>query len=426
MRLRTMMVLLAVVAASPEIRYFRYERPLNLEPVAGPQQTCAVLDAGLFAHAGEGLADMRLYRTGNGSATETPYAKRESASGEAGQKKIEALNLGSRQGQTAFDAEMPEGKYSDVGLDVTGQNFIATVQVTGSQGESTAGETRLGTYTIFDLTDQKLGRSTVLHLPASDFRYLHFVIAGTVSPKQIDGLTVERAPESKTEYVTVAETAQVTQKGRQTEVRFTTPAHVPVDRIAFMPAAEPANFSRDVTVKVTPVPVQTPVSEDEIPQAVESSGDLLRVHGVHEGRRIDEEHLAIETPWRDFGTAASTWIVTIDNGDDPPLNLQSVRLEMVARKLCFDAAPGASYALLYGDGSLTAPLYDYAKLFMPEPNASVATLGPEVANPQFEERPDTRPFTEKHPGLLWVVLVLVVVVLGGVAMRTAKEAPKAG
>jgi hypothetical protein len=43
-------------------------------------------------------------------------------------------------------------------------------------------------------------------------------------------------------------------------------------------------------------------------------------------------------------------------------------------------------------------------------------------NPQYRARPDARPFTEKHPGLLWAALVLVVGVLGFVALRTAKQA----
>jgi hypothetical protein len=34
-----------------------------------------------------------------------------------------------------------------------------------------------------------------------------------------------------------------------------------------------------------------------------------------------------------------------------------------------------------------------------------------------------RPFTERHPGLLWAALILVVLVLGGVALRTARESP---
>jgi hypothetical protein len=39
----------------------------------------------------------------------------------------------------------------------------------------------------------------------------------------------------------------------------------------------------------------------------------------------------------------------------------------------------------------------------------------------WQSRPDDRPFTEKHPALLWAVLIAVVVVLGAIALRSAKR-----
>jgi hypothetical protein len=411
MNLRGLVVLL-VVAATPEVQYFGYERGLTA-PAAKAGQTCVTLDAGIFAHAAPGLADLRLYR----GTTETPYVVREATPAEQQQPRIEPLNLGTRNGQTVFDAKMPEGQYSDVELDVAGTDFIATVTVTGSQTQGSAG-TKLGSYTIFDLTGQKLGRSTVLHLPESDFRYLHFAIAGKVKPDDIAGLSVERLSAKQT-YVTVADTNQTTQKGHATTIQFKVPANLPVERIDFAVGAEPTNFSRDVTVKVEPI--AEPTTETEPPQPVVASGNLLRVHGTHDGQRIDEERLAIDAPSVEFRAPGSLWTISIDNGDDAPLTLTDVRLEMAERKLCFDAVAGASYTFYYGYAALTAPRYDYATLFVADKDAAPAMLGAEENNPQYQARPDTRAFTERHPALLWVVLIAVVVVLGAVALRTAKE-----
>jgi hypothetical protein len=420
MSLRALWVLLAMVAAAPEMRYFRYEEPVTgLGSRAG--QTCVALDAEIFAHAGPGLTDVRLYR----GTTETPFVIREAAPVEQQQREIAPLNLGKKHGQTTFEAAMPEGRYSDVVLDVTAKDFIATVAVTGSQTEGGQEGTELGMFTIFDLSGQKLGRSTVLHLPESDFRYLYFAIAGPVKPEDMAGLSVERVP-AKQPYVTVADTNQVAQKGHTTVVHFKVPAHVPVERVEFVAGATPPNFSRDVTVKVAPAaaPKQTD-ADAEPPAPAESSGNLLRLHATRDGHRIDEEHLTVDAPWGEFGAAESMWTVTIDNGDDVPLAITDVRLEMAERKLCFDAAAGASYALYFGDAALAAPRYDYATLFVPDKDAAVGTLGPEEANPAYEARPDGRAFTERHPGLLWAALILVVVVLGLVALRTAKDT-KAG
>ena len=112
--------------------------------------------------------------------------------------------------------------------------------------------------------------------------------------------------------------------------------------------------------------------------------------------------------------------MTIDNGDDAPLSLERVRLQMRERKLCFEAAPNVRYALFYGDSALTAPHYDYATLFTPQADASQAALGPEQANPTYQPRPDERPFTEKHPALLWAALIVVVALLGVLALRSVK------
>jgi hypothetical protein len=111
MKLSAAVLLLAVAGASPEIQYFRYERPLQKLPQNGGQ-SCLVLDAGIFDHAAAGLGDLRLYRDG----TETPYVIRTAAPEEGAQKVISLLNLGVRDGQTVFDAELPEGKYSDLEL----------------------------------------------------------------------------------------------------------------------------------------------------------------------------------------------------------------------------------------------------------------------------------------------------------------------
>jgi Protein of unknown function (DUF3999) len=414
MKVAAGVLLLALAAASPEIRYFRYERPIvNTPPQGG--QTCLVVDAETFTHASAQLADLRLY----GNGIETPYVIHLAASVTAVMKPIVLLNLGRQGGQTVFDAAMPDTPYSDIQLAVTGQNFIATVTVSGSQTQS-GGATKIGAYTIFDLSRQRLGRSTVLHLPESDFRYLHFRIAGPLDPGDITGLSVLRLPTSKPRYETVAESSAVKQKGHSTVLELTVPAHVPVDRVLFTIGTAPAQFSRDVTVSVAPVSQLPATDESELPQSVTSSGNLLRVHSAENGHRIDEERLAIDAPTEDFISPAK-WTITIDNGDDTPLTVGSAQLQMLQRDLCFEAAGNARYTLFYGDGALSAPQYDYATLFRPQANTALAKEGPEQANPAYQPRPDDRPFTEKHPALLWVVLIAVIALLGAIALRSARR-----
>lgn len=416
MRFGAVLLLFALAAPAPEIRYFHYERPLqNIPQTAG--QACLALDAEIFAHAEPELADLRLYR----ESTETAYVIQTSAPTEAAEKVINPINLGRRGGQTVFDVELPAGNYGDVQLDIAGHDFIATVTVTGSQAQDGSAGTKIGSYTIFDLTKQKLGRSTVLHLPESDFRILHFNIAGPIAPDSVNGLSVARLATTHSKYVTVAETSSVTQKGHSSTIEFTAARNTPVDRVAFAPGPAPASFSRDVSVSAATIVPPHSADTSGPPPVMNFSGNILRVHSTQDGHRIDEEKLSVAAPQADFNVPAK-WTVTIDNGDDAPLQINSVRLEMLERRLCFDAAAGAGYTLYYGDAALAAPRYDYATLFTPQANAAQVQTGPEQPNPTCQPRPDDRPFTEKHPALLWVALGLAVVLLGFIALRSAKAA----
>jgi len=417
MKLLAALLLVILAAPSPQMRYFRFERAVaHLPPSSG--QACFVIDPEVFAHAAPRLTDLRLYRDGN----ETPYMVGPAAPEQSAEQSIPLLNLGRRGGETVFDAAMPEVKYSDVQLGVAGHDFIATVTVSGSQTAAGSSATRLGAYTIFDLSRQKLGRSTVLHLPQSTFSYLHFRIAGPIPPDSVTGLSVPRQPASPPKYAPVARSTRIVQKGRSSAIEFTVPARTPIDRIAFALGEQPPSFSRDVSIVVTPIVPRSTDAADG-PGPVASFGNILRVHGTRNGRRIDEERLAIDAPSAEFDTPAK-WTITVENGDDPPIQIDSVTLQMRERTVCFEATGGAHYELYYGDPALAAPRYDYAKLFAPQPDAAQAALGPEQRNSIFQPRPDDRPFTEKHPVLLWVVLILVIALLGVIALRTMKQAPR--
>jgi hypothetical protein len=143
------------------------------------------------------------------------------------------------------------------------------------------------------------------------------------------------------------------------------------------------------------------------------------VHTEQARHKIDEEQLAIDAS---AAASASTakWQVTIDNGDDAAVPLQSVALQMVERDLCM--GPGDDATLYYGDPALSAPRYDYAALFQHEEDAATLVLGPEQSNPLYQPRPDERPITERYPALLWIAMILVIALLAGIALRSAKRA----
>jgi hypothetical protein len=232
------------------------------------------------------------------------------------------------------------------------------------------------------------------------------------------GAAVPPSREAQSLYTTAAEAISVTQHGRQTIATFSLPERVPVERMSFDIGLDfKGNFSRDV--HVFDRPEGTPATSGET-----VSGTILRVHLSQGGREIRQEQLSIPATLGSNLQSPATVEVAIANGDDPPLPITAVRLEMRQRNLCFDAPSGQPFTLYYGDPALTAPQYDYARLFSSATHINPAQLGPEQLNPNYRGRPDTRPITERHPDLLWIALLAVVCSLSFVAIRSSKALPR--
>lgn len=429
--------------------YFRYKREVTLipgvpgrSPARAAGQACAVLDAQVFAHAASSLKDLRLY---HGTA-EVPYATTLSEPIQQDSEDARILNLGIRSGRISFDLEMPRRPYTSVALDLAEKDYIAIADVTGSYSLDFANATRLGRFTLFDLSTQHLSNSTSMALPESSFAYLHVELSLSAAPGRnsastplnrpgiVKAATVPPSREAQTVYTTLEQTSAITQRGRESIATFQIPVHEPVERIAF--ALDPGfkgNFSRAVRITARVVPgINSSQTEDDSrgedrsPPADEvEAGSILRVHATEDGHDLAQEGLAVPAAIGSNMQRPARLEVAIENGDDPPLPVSSVRLEMRQRRICFDPEAGTSaLTLYYGDPALNAPTYDYSKLFRPAAMPLAATLAPEALNPNFEARSEDRSFTERHPELLWIVLLAVVCILALTAIRAAKRLPR--
>ena len=111
--------------------------------------------------------------------------------------------------------------------------------------------------------------------------------------------------------------------------------------------------------------------------------------------------------------------VTIENGDDPPL--QAVRTETYGPSfaLMVEGGHASPLRLVYG-ADVSAPSYEYARLPVERPIAVLepARLAPERLNPAFEVPGE--PFGERHRWLVQVALglaALAVAIAGFLAFR---------
>jgi len=412
---------------TPEPQHFRYERTLTL-PANTSSQACAILDAAVFAHAAsESLNDLRLYtQTAANPALETPFNFSVSGTQTAEDDTAPIRNLGSTHGDIVFDIAMPPRPYSAVVLDLAAKDFLATAHVSGSDGHG-GPFTDLGTFAVFDLTSQHLSRSTTLSLQEATFPELHIILHISAAPNSpphdlgptiVHGATIPPSREAQTLYTTVASTSDFTRRGRQTVATIHIPAQVPIERLSFtLNPAFSKNFFRTFTLTATP-------DNNRDPIAIESlTGTISHVHLLQSSASGDP---AIDTTQQSVDAAlganlrtGATVTIAIDNGDDPPRPLVSAQVEMRQRRICFDTTT-ATYTLMYGDPALRAPVYDYARLFTPSTHPILAILTPEHRNPHFTARFDIRPYTERHPELLWVVLLAVLAILGSIALRSTR------
>jgi hypothetical protein len=443
--------------ARPEA--MRYERAIRVP--AGAGQACAVLDGQIFPHAAASLRDLRVFSLQDGAgqdgagqggaAREVPYAITLSEAVTEETEPARVLNLGIDQAgmsspgagaNIVFDLEMPDRPYTEVALDLAGEDFLATATVSGMEALGGGKATALGVFTLFDLSSQHLSRYTTLGLQESAFRYLHVALRvspapGAASPgpaagaarfgaAMVEGAEVPPSREAQTVYTTVASVAAPTTgrsaAPRKTRYDLALPLRVPVERVSFDLAPSYAgNFSRDVTIKATSSSTTATTATAGVP--VETlSGAIFRVHSTQAGRRIDERQLSLPaTLGSNLQSPGRVWI-EVENGDDRPLPIARVRLEMRQRKLCFDAPADPGLTLFYGDPALPAPVYDYARLFAAADKPLLAELGPEVVNAGFKPPPEERrPFSERHPEMLWIALLGVVCVLGVVALKSSRN-----
>jgi hypothetical protein len=388
---------LADAASRPEaaIPYFTNVRDVQ---IAQPgSQNYFVVDEELWTHSRPDLGDLRLM-DGNSPVQYALSEQRAGTTSEEVEAKI--LNLGSVSGHTEFDLDAQGlAEYDRIRLRLDAHDFVATATVSGGSAPGKATEVQLTPSTLYDFTKEQLGSNFQLKLPTSSFRYLHIKLSLGIAPQQVKGAAIFNLREQQARWVKVGSCAAPQQKQRFTIMAYTVPPRVPVSRISFQVAPTQVNFRRMVT------------AEDD--KGMEfASGEISRVRVNRAGTLVVNEELSVTT-----SGGPSQFTISIDNGDNPPLNIGGAELLSIERRVYFDPLGKSTLRLYYGDEKLPAPIYDYARFFHQEPSAMQAQLGPGAHNSQYTGRSDERPWSERHPGILWSAMLLAVVVLALLAFR---------
>ncbi|HEY6349139.1 MAG TPA: DUF3999 family protein [Candidatus Angelobacter sp.] len=397
--MRILFKLLAVtVFASASIPYFKYFR--EVQGGSADHQQYVVIDETIWQHALPDLADLRLYA----GQTEVPYALTiERGSFETEEKEVRVLQTAKIAGKTQFFLDMAGfAEYDRIELRLRARNFVAKVQIDGQDDLHGSHWATLGNGIIYDLSDDSLGSNTILRLPLTIYKYLRVTIDGPVKPSDVDSAWARIRDEEKEAWRTVAQEPRQEQQGKDTVFTFSLPKNIPVERLEFSIDAAQPNFRREAELQ----------SDKKVPFG---AGEITRVHMVRHGQKIDFEQDYVDLG----GSSPEVLKVIVHNGDDPPLKISSVRLKQYQRRIYFNSS--SQPHLYYGDEKLdSAPVYDYAKLFQKDAKATEVQFGQEQSNTAFTGRPDERPWSEKHPAVLWIAIIAAVLILGAVALRSMK------
>jgi hypothetical protein len=379
----------------PAMAFFSNVREVH---VAQPdRQNFFIVDEELWNHSRPDLGDLRLY-DGDSPVQYSLSEQRAGISSEEKEAKI--LNLGSVSGHTEFDLDA-EGiaAYDRIRLRLDAKDFVVSASVAGSNALGQGPSTDLPPSTLYDFTSEQLGSNSVLKLPPSSFRYLHIKLSKGIRPQQVKGAAISNLREQQASWTRIGSCSAPQQKQRATVIVCDVPAKVPLNRILFQVAPGQVNFRRSVSV-------------EDANGTQDASGELSRVRINRAGTLVTAEEMAIS-----MAGASGKITISVDNQDNPPLVIVGVQPLSLERRVYFDPQEKTSLKLYYGDAKLTAPVYDYARFFHLEASPAEAQLGAGAHNPQYAGRPDDRPWSDRHMGVLWAAMILAVAALTLLAIR---------
>jgi hypothetical protein len=386
---------------------WRYSRTIDLAPTEAPRLVETAVPDAIYLRAQPMLGDLRVI---DAEGNETPYT----LFSFTGATKIE------HRAATIHEKSFTPGQFTQTVIEVKGdtfhnsleietgeQNFIEWVSVDASDDAHTWRIVQ-DRAPIFRFNKDGREGTRVVQYSENNARFLRIRVLKGDQQFPISGVVVldeTSSPEERVPLESVQPTAALHEPQRKSiwtaDLGGTGP---PVTEIVFDVA--PGEFIRSVKLSG---------SEDEKEWRNLASGQIYR---FHRGDRVQEQ-LKVEIPYG--GQQFRHWRITVENRNDAPLPINSVRLYTTPRRIMFEQQPGKTYSLIYGEERAQAPQYDLAQRINSDQQraAQQVQLGSEESNTAWV---DPRPWTETHDIFLWVVLIIAVLLIGFTAIQSMRRA----
>ena len=386
---------------------WRYYKPVTLpDSAVAPGLVELELDPEVYAHAAPGLGDIRVTEQQGGE--EQPY-KLLVESGDQRRAPVAAKTQDLSRGpgkDTTFilDLQSEGALHNELEVQTSSEDFQRRVEVEGSD-DGKSWRTLENNGTIFAITIKERGFAagdTRVTYPDSTARFLRVrIIDDGLEPLNIKGGVVffarQLEPRRAEIPLVVVERQENPERKSTTLLMDAGSAGIPANRIELEILRR--NFHRQVSL--------------------EGSDDMLAWHNVQSNETLydfDTPKFVGNDLSIGFGESRYRYYrATIANEDNPPLPVNGARASGFVRKLVFSADPAGSYRLYYGNPDAGSPSYDLERIFpyLVTEGLPIAGLGPHTQNPAFfVPEPPAKPFTERFPWLLPVIVAIAALIIG--------------
>ena len=199
-------------------------------------------------------------------------------------------------------------------------------------------------------------------------------------------------------------------------------------------AEEKSTDPTESTYRTTLASLNQPISELQIATDAAEFYRAVRISGSSDGQEWSYWGSGVVYRYRQRGpsrellrlefpeTSGNKFLrVEVINGDDQALANLHLMLSAVPSTLTFKPAAGQQYRLVYGNEKAFRPQYDLGRYFdsgLSKPVYRVLALGPEEETANYR---DPRPFTERHPELLWSALGAAILLIGLTAIKALRS-----
>ncbi|HTS25468.1 MAG TPA: DUF3999 family protein [Bryobacteraceae bacterium] len=368
-----------------------------------------VLDREMLDAARPDDADIRLY---DSAGREIPYVLRVRREVER-HAPFEAreFNRGSSEGavQASYDLGEAPQEHNEVEIQTAGTNFRRLADVEGSSDDAHWSTLVTGAILFrFGAGGRTVEQQSVSY-PVSRYRYLLIRVNRDPqvdhSAPELVSVRIRRSVHQTGEMIsfpgTLAGREADRDNGRPASVwRVDLGGRIPLERAVL--SVSGGAFSRPFRLDG----VDDPASPNMI-----ASGDL--VHRDDQG-----QELAIDFPER----FARRLKLTVTDDRNVPLAIFRFTAQSAAREVIFEAKAAGTGALrvYYGNPKAAAPHYDLAAQLPAELDPPPARLSPgeQSENPIYT--PEPKPFSERSPWLVYVVLGLATVVLAAILVSLVR------